>query len=373
MRLSFLYPENQENFAQQAIARLGRLSNVDVSIVAIAHANLRQELQDSCDGDELLVLALSKELLAQQSASARELWAPLLLRVETGRAKTFGIILLDDLVLPPLLQRALWAHEHFALRALEAWVIAWSIPHPETAGTQAQLEDNLDEGLHELLLRCLVDESASLLLSCTCANTRTRCATEFALRAGQYFEAVKILYVPHRVAVLRDGVMAQIAPAGRTLWILNGYEGPLPERPEDASILILGATGGIVIPATAAQGVEKSMSGVLGRALQLIALIPNVAGVELPFSTFELEELLPWLYENHWILAERLARKAGVFFRVNRRAAEAIWLYEELKQQAEQQGKASCVVDCDNELYWLRAGGSRKLLVCGTAQGSLDF
>lgn len=373
MRLSFLYSEDQDDFAQKALARLARLSNVDVATVAIGHRNLRQELQDSCDGDGRLVLALSKELPTHQSASAREIWAPLLLRVEAGQAKTFGIVLLDDLMLPPLLQRAPWARGQVGLRAIEAWAIAWSNPNRETGAPSEQLEDGMAHGLLELLLERVVDESASLQLSCTCANTRTRFAAEFALRAGQYFETVQILYVPHRVAVLRDSVVAQITPAGRALWILDGYEGPMPERPKDASILILGEAGGIAIPAAKAVAGEKDIAEVLDRSLQLIALIPNVAAIELPFSTFELEELLPRLFEKHWTLAERLARKAGVFFRVNHRVAEAIWLYEELKQQAEQQGKPSCVQDCDNELYWLRAGGNRKLHISEADQGSFEF
>ncbi len=373
MRITFLYPEDREDFAQKALARLARLSEVDVATVAIGRGNLPQDLRDACEGGEPIVLALSSDLISHETGSVRELWAPLLRRVEASGAQNIGIILVDEVVLPPLLLRARRTQAKDSLRALESWAIAWSLPNRETSGPVPHPVDGMDEDLLELLLQRLVDESASLKLSCSCACTRTRYAADFALCAEPYFEAVQSLYVPHRVAALRDAVVKQIAAAGRTLWILDGYEGPLPDRPEFASILVLGETGGIAIPAAGLEAVAMDMDEVLERSLQLLPLIPNVAGIELPFSTFELEELLPALFENHWILAERLARKAGVFFRVNHRVEEAIWLYEELKRQAEQHGQAACVEDCDNELYWLRAGGNRKVQGLHAEQGSFEF
>lgn len=373
MRLTFLYPEEQEDFAQKALKRLARLSQIDVAIVAIGSGNLRQELLDNSDGDEPLVLLLSRDLVAQERGSARVLWAPLLGRVEAGASQSIGILLLDDLVLPPLLQRSRWARGLLGLRELESWAISWSLPENERNGADSQIIHDLDAGLLELMLECLVDESALLKLSCPCASTRTIYAAGFAALAGRYFEAIHNLFVPHRVAALRDEIVARISGEGRVLWILDGYEGPVPVRPESASILVLGASGGIAIPAIDMQPVEVDLAGVVDRSLELIALIPNTAGIELPFSTFEFEEVLPQLFGQHWVLAERLARKAGVFFRVNFRVGEALWLYEELRNQAELQGKANCVQDCDNELYWLRAGGNRKLPVSPSDQGSFEF
>ena len=373
MRITFLYPEDREDFAQKALARLARLSEVDVATVAIGRGNLRQDLRDACEDGEPIVLALSSDLIRHETGVVRELWAPLLRRVEASGAQNIGMILIDEMVLPPLLLRARRAQAKDSLRALESWAIAWSLPNREISGPVPHSVDGMDEDLLEMLLQRLVDESASLKVSCSCACTRTRCAADFALCADSYFEAVQSLYVPHRVAALRDAVVKQIAAAGRTLWILDGYEGPMPDRPEFASILVLGETGGIAIPAAGREAVAMDMDEVLERSLQLLPLIPNVAGIELPFSTFELEELLPALFKNHWILAERLARKAGVFFRVNHRMEEAIWLYNELKRQAEQHGQAACVEDCDNELYWLRAGRNRKVQGLHAEQGSFEF
>lgn len=373
MRLTFLYPEEQEEFAQKALKRLARLSQIDVATVAIGSGNLRQELLDNSDGDEPLVLLLSRDLVAQERGVARELWAPLLRRVEAGASQSFGILLLDDLVLAPLLQRSRWARGSLGLRALESWAISWSGPQNERKATDPQITHGMDAGLLELMLECLVDESACLKLSCPCARTRTLYASGFAALAGRYFEAVHTLFVPHRVAAFRDEILARIADEGRALWILDGYEGPMPVRPESASILVLGESGGIAIPAIEMERDTIDPAGMVDRSLELIALIPNTAGIELPFSTFEFEEILPQLFEQHWVLAERLARKAGVFFRVNFRVGEALWIYEELQKQAELQGKASCVQDCDNELYWLRAGGNRNLPVSPADQGSFEF
>lgn len=135
-------------------------------------------------------------------------------------------------------------------------------------------------------------------------------------------------------------------------------------------MLVVGKSGGIEI---APYGMEEPQVDPIAHAVSLIPLIPTVEGISLPFSTCEFERLLPQLFSRHWSLAERLARRAGSFFRINHRVPEAIWVYETLKWQATLQGQTACATDCESELYWLRAGGARKQALAAATQSGFEF
>ncbi|MCX6612723.1 MAG: hypothetical protein NTW74_17970, partial [Acidobacteria bacterium] len=182
------------------------------------------------------------------------------------------------------------------------------------------------------------------------------------------FESVEHINASHQAIALRDAAVSVVQPQGRTLWILEGYEGPSLELPPNASMLVLNSSGGIEIPP---QPGTPTQIDPIARAAALIPQIPTVEDQPLPFSTYEFEDLLPQLFSRNWLLAERLSRRAGAFFRVNHRVAEAIWLYESLRDHAEAQGHAKCKEDCENELYWLRAAGTRKKQLAQAEQVSL--
>jgi hypothetical protein len=364
MRITVLYPASHESYAAEAKLRLARIRNLDIAWLSTDPATFQDDLEEAAESEDPLVLVLHSSLIDKLKLPPRTLWAPLLAKIEAGGAGFIGVCLLNAVNLPPLFKQAKVAQDPHSLRALNQWVLRWM--QIEYAGGASKA--NLGDDLREDLFTQLIDQEATTTLSCTCASTRLQIAQDFKLLAAPHFEAVHLIDTRHQVLALRDTAVAEIQPQGRTLWILNGYEGPPLDRPEAASILILNSSGGRQIPASAdpAPTIDP-----IARAATLIPQIPTVEDQPLPFSTYEFEDLLPQLFTRNWMLAERLARRAGAFFRVNHRVSEAIWLYESLRDQAELQGHANCRQDCENELYWLRAAGPRKKQLAQAEQGSL--
>lgn len=364
MRITFLYPASHESYAAEARLRLGRIRNIDIAWISTEPSTFQDDLEEAAESEDPLVLILHSSLTEKLKLPPRTLWAPLLAKIEAGGAGFIGVCLLNKVNLPALFKQAKVAEEPHSLRALNQWVLRWL--QIEYIGGASKT--TLDDGLQEDLFAQLIDQAATSTLSCTCASTRLQIAQDFKQIAAPYFEAVHLIDARHQVLALRDAVVSEIQPQGRALWILNGYEGPPLDRPEAASILILNGSGGTQIPQSAdpAPTIDP-----IARAATLIPQIPTVEDQPLPFSTYELEDLLPQLFTRNWMLAERLARRAGAFFRVNHRVAEAIWLYESLRDQAEIQGHANCRQDCENELYWLRAAGPRKKQFAQAEQASL--
>ncbi len=364
MRLTVLYPGSHESFAAEARLRLGRIRNLDLAWVSAEPTSFQEDLAEAADSEDPLVLMLHSSLIERLKMPPRLLWAPLLSRIEAGGAGSIGVCLLNSISLPPLFKQAKVAEEPHSLRALNQWILRWlQIEYSSNPATQL-----LAAALRELLLEQLIDNASTITLSCPCPSTRLQVANEFKELAAPFFETVQLINTRHQVLPLRDAAVSIIQPQGRTLWILDGYEGPPVNRPSDASMLILNSSGGIEI---LQQLGTPAQVDPIARAAALISQIPTVEDQPLPFSTYEFEDLLPILFTHNWLLAERLARRAGAFFRVNHRIEEAIWLYESLRDQAEIQGHATCQIDSENELYWLRAGGSRKKQFSQAEQGEL--
>jgi|GEM_PF-1712542 len=364
MRLTVLYPASHEFFAAEARLRLGRIRHLDLAWVSTEPTSFQEDLAEAAESKDPLVLMLHSSLIEGFKIPPRLLWAPLLSRIEAGGAGLIGVCLLNSISLPPLFQQAKVAEEPHSLRALNQWVLRWL--HVEyTSSPSPQL---LSPKLRDLLFEQLIDDASTITLSCPCPATRLQVANEFKELAAPFFESVQLINTRHQVIPLRDAALSIVQPHGRNLWILDGYEGPPVDRPSDASILILNSSGGIDIPQQLGTPAQVDP---IARAAALIPQIPTVEDQPLPFSTYEFEDLLPILFTHNWLLAERLARRAGAFFRVNHRVEEAIWLYESLRDQSEIQGHATCRLDCENELYWLRAGGSRKKQFSKAEQGNL--
>lgn len=364
MRVTVVYPGSHEAYAAETKLRLGRIRNLDLSWVSTEPSTFQQDLSEATDSEDPLILILHSSLIEGLKLPARLLWAPLLRRIEAGGAGSIAVCLLNSIALPPLFKQAKVAEEPHALRALNQWVLRWLQIEYSSAPSKYGLASDVSESLFAQL----IDNASSVTISCPCAYTQLRAAEEFKQLASPFFEAVQLIDTRHQVLPLRDAAVSGIQPQGRTLWILNGYEGPPIDRPEAASILIVNSSGGIEI---APEPASPSPLDPIARAATLIPQIPTVEDQPLPFSTYEFEELLPLLFTSNWLLAERLARRAGAFFRVNHRVEEAIWLYESLRSQAEIQGHANCRQDCENELYWLRAAGTRKKQFSQAEQVSL--
>ncbi len=345
MRVTVLYPGSHEPYASELKLRLGRIRNLDLSWVSTEPSSFQQDLSEVADSEDPLLLVLHSSLIEGSKLPPRLLWGPLLSRIEAGGAGLTGVSLLTSVALPALLKQAKVAEEPNSLRAINQWVLRWL----QIEYASSPSEQSLAADLRESLFEQLIDNASTATISCLCAAARRRIAVEFKQLASPFFEAVHLIDARHQVIPLRDAAVSEIQPQGRALWILDGYEGPTVDRPPDSSILILTSSG-----------IADSPVDSIARAAALISQIPTVEGHPLPFSTYEFEELLPLLFTCNWLLAERLARRAGAFFRVNHRVAEAIWLYESLRNQAEMQGQEKCRQDCENELYWLRAAGTRK-------------
>lgn len=340
MRLTVVHPANQQAFADRLASLLRPVRDLDVVWVATTSKTFQDDLAEVAEEEDPLVLALDQTLLQGNSAPPRVLWGPLLERLESQGASSFGIVQLSTLSLPPLLRKArVTASAREALR----WSLQWR-GNPPDATTSVEIS--------EALLEQIVDRQGVVSVPDSPLT-----AEQFARALAPYFEQVQILHIPHQVKALRDAELARIEPAGRTLWILTGATA---EAPPGASLLAL-------------KPEIEPLEDPIARAAELKPQIPTQAGEPLPFSTYELERLLPLLFPRQWGLAESFARRAGAFFRNNHRVNEAIWLYESLKWQAALQGQTQCVEFCESELYWLRAGGVRKQQLGAADQSSFEF
>ncbi|WP_031500318.1 hypothetical protein [Bryobacter aggregatus] len=364
--ISLFYSAAQDAAALAIRTRLNRLTDLQVAHIGVTRESFLEDLADACSSGDALIVLLSQDILPE-GGSPREVYAPLLERIES-HAPT-AIVTLNSLPLPPLLaksKRADWATSPVAaLRQIEAWSIAWRprLPEPEIARPQVPVE--VDAGLLEALFARLIDNTENFAVSHPSPAVRTQFGQHFATLARPHFEAVHWVEAPHQVAALRDGALKAIVPGGRALWIVNGYDGDPILPPAQSSILSLRTHGAVGLP-----DLEIEETAPLDPYAMLRAT-PSHEGETLPFCTFEFERSLPELFQVHWSLGERVARKAGSFFRVNHRVAEAIWLYELLLAEASARGHAQCVADCENELYWLRAGGERKVQLMQASQASL--
>lgn len=339
MEIALFYPAAQDRAAIEIHARLARVSAWKLTSISTGPESFLEDLEDACHSAEPLIAFLSRQLI-HGDRPPRVSYAPLLKRLET-RSST-AIVTLDSMRLPPLLD----PHKIATHREIEAWAIARIPRQIEPLSQDGSSE--ADPALVEKLFVALIDNAAGIELP------DTPDARGFATLASPHFEAVRVLDASHKSPALLEAVLERIQPPGRILWILNGYRGPRVEAPRHASLLSLPDAG----------------EGAPLAPLALLRATPVVEGEPLPFSTREFERTLPDLFESDWPLAERIARKAGAFFRVNNRVAEAIWLYELLQNTAQ---SGACAAHCESELYWLRAGGERKAALLDASQSSFNF
>lgn len=344
MKFFLFYPADEEQAARQIRARLSRISSLQLTLIAATCESYAEDLDDACSTDGPLILLLSPDLIPK-GQPARATYSPLLKRLE-AHAPT-AILTQGEIQLPPLLAKQLLATwSPSALRPIEAWALS-RLPHqldllaPIPPAPQ-------DPQLIESLMVQLIDNAS------TVEHSRPLDAHQFAALARPHFEAIHILDAHHQSTTLSDAVITLIQPAGRVLWILNGYTGPTIDAPLHASILILP---------------DAELAAALD-PYSLLRETPTREGKPLPFSTHEFEQTLPSLFESNWPLAESIAKKAGTFFKVNNRVSEAIWIYDLL-------GRASrtkeCTAECEYELSWLHAGGKRKSHLLDASQASFNF
>jgi hypothetical protein len=361
VRLTLLYPARQEDLARQAAERLAHFRNLDLTLVATEPDTFTEDLDEIADADEPLALFITPSLV-QSSKTARQLWAPLLQRIERGTASQVGLLLLDACPLPPLLAKLKKAEGPLALRILQRWVVEWlTLPRQSFPIPMALSADLIDS---------VIDQPGTIAFACPCQQTQKAAAAAFATAALPLFEHVELLEARHQVPALLDAVLANIKPNGRTLWILDGFNGPEPTLPPGASLIILRNENGQPLPV---QSWPPNQTNPIAQVAALLPLIPNQPDLPLPCSTFEFETLLPPLFEQNWLLAERFARRIGSFFRLNHRVNEAIWLYTLLQSEALRQGQTNCAKDCEDELFWLRAGGERKQQFLSAGQSIFKF
>ena len=344
MNFSLFHHASEEQEALQIRARLSRISSLQLTSIEATRESYAEDLDDACSADGPLILLLSPDLIPN-GQPARATYSPLLKRIET-RAPT-AILTIGDIHLPPLLAKHLIAPwTPAALRPIEAWALA-RLPHQLDLLAPIPLSLQ-DPQLIESLMVHLIDDASTYELS------HPLDADQFAALARSHFEAIHILDAHHQSTTLIGAVIARVQPPGRVLWILNGYTGPSIDVPVHASILILP---------------NAELAAPLD-PWTLLREIPNKEGEPLPFSTHEFERTLPALFESNWPLAERIARKAGSFFKVNNRVAEAIWLYDLLSHASQ---SSECTALCEYELSWLRAGGDHRALLLDARQTSFNF
>lgn len=335
MQLSVVYPESREDFAGSLRQCLQWHTRIQITWISTTSESFTEDLDQPGD----LILCLDAALLAPLRRPAREIWAPLLEFAPGSRR--IALFSWGSVTYPSLLSR-----------------------HPQAAATHRNLLSQIGLWLHSLpaapplpeLLNPLIDNPT--LIEIDGDDTLAASLAEAAL---PWFESVRQLPAHQRAQPLLEAVLAEIIPDGRTLYILTGYSGPLPSLPSGASLLRIFAPA----PAPPANAMQH--------ALQLIPLIPTHPGQPLPFSTFEFEQLLPSLFSTNWAIAERLAQRAGAFFRLNHRVAEALWLYRLFGDAARRHGQPARAADCDSEISWLEAGGARKQQFLHASQSAFDF
>lgn len=338
MRISICYPESREDFASALRTRLGFIRQAEFVWVSLTPADFTAEVEAALEDGDPTVLCLDSGLITKPT---RETWQPVLERIEAGGAAQLAVLRLDGIKLPALLDRVRQAAGES--RELTRWVMGW-------IGVEAEpVACSVSADMKERLLRELVDQPGTLQLDE---------AFDFAF-LRPYFEYTAEIELGHESESLRLAALAEVKPMGRALYILRGGEA---EAPAGASLLVL-------------PKVERHWTNeeLIRRAAEVLTRIPTQEGLAFAVSTRELEALLVRLFATNWALAERLARKAGAFFRLNDRVPEAVWAFETLAGEAAQQGAAACVRHCEEELYWLRAGGERKRQFLTARQTGFEF
>ncbi|MFO0283342.1 MAG: hypothetical protein ACK532_15645 [Acidobacteriota bacterium] len=335
MQVSILYPQSREDFAVALRRHLHWHQSLEITWIATTPESFTED----CDQPGDLLLCLDAALLAPLNRPPREIWSPLLEQIHTSRRAAF--FTWDELKLPTLLQR--YPQSPATVRALRLCLGLWQHSLTAAPPLPSLLDPTIDSpGDFDIE----VDLSLAPALSAA---------------AQPWFEQVTVLEAHHSVEALLTAVLSNIVPAGRCLYLGTGYSGPLDSPPAGASLIRIRCAA----PAPPANPAA--------RALELIPLIPAHPDLPLPFSTFEFEQLLPGLFHTHWPIAERLAQRAGAFFRFNHRVPEAIWLYGLFAAAARHMGHTGRALDCDSELSWLEAGGVRKQQFLEASQTTFDF
>jgi hypothetical protein len=335
MQVSILYPQSREGFAADLRLNLRWHTGLEITWIATTPESFTED----CDQPGDLILCLEPALLAPLKHPPRVIWAPLLESIPSPRR--LAIFLWGDVKLPSLLNRYLQSTA--TVRSLRHCLGLWQHSLTSSPPLDPLLDPLIDSP-------GLIDIDGDLSL-----------APALAAAAQPWFEQVTLLDAHHSVQPLLAAVLSRIVPAGRCLYLLTGYSGPLDSPPAGASLLRIHAAA------------PAAPTNPVARALELIPLIPTHPDLPLPFSTFEFEQLLPGLFTTHWPIAERLAQRAGAFFRLNHRVPEAIWLYQLFAAQARRMGHSDRALECDSELSWLEAGGHRKQQLLHASQTTFDF
>ncbi|MBM3759915.1 MAG: hypothetical protein FJW36_06670 [Acidobacteria bacterium] len=341
MRLTVVYPSSSEALASLLRTTLSRIAALDLTWIGTDASSYLEDLKEATEDDGALLLVLSNQLI-DAKLPPRLAFKPLLEKIEREETSRIGLIELDSVQLPRLLEKyPITAHDQ-ATRSANNWALHWL-------------------GHSVAIKQPLCDTLAPLVDHSTIVQVEALSTSDCLEQLQPYFESIEILEAHQQAEPLIQAQLNRIQPQGRILYIVEGYPAPLPSVPKDASILHL--------PHITAPPVAD----VTTHAAKLIPQIPNVEGQPLPFSTYHLEHSLPILFEQNWPLAERLARRAGSFFRMNHRVLEALWLYETLHRAALASGQTTCAEFAANELDWLRAGGKSKQKLSQATQGSLFF
>jgi hypothetical protein len=364
MQIQLVFTTQQQAIADAVLERWSWFHGIGHISVPTTAEDFQQELASAAEDEESsLVVIVDAQTLSQSKASPRVFWAPLLTRVENGGARKLGIIAPDTVALPPLLRTARVATPAEAPRKAQRWAAEWLGARKGASGlTEPDFTDQL--------IAAVVDAPATICIACPEVAAQAVLARQIAGSLAPWFERTQVIDVGHKAKPLRDAAVEQIIPAGRVLWVIKRADSLDFAAPAGASIVRIGNHGSIAAPADLALPTPLDP---ISRAVELIASIPNADGDPLPCDTAELEELLTRLFAANWQLGERLARKAGAYFRLANRASEAIWAFETLKWQATIQGNIACLQACDDELYWLKAGGARKHQLKAATQGAFEF
>lgn len=364
MQVQVVFTSQQQAIADAVLERWNWFCGLRHIAVPTTAEDFQEELSSAAeDADNCLVVIVDAQTLTQTKASPRVFWAPLLKRVEDGGARKLGIIAPETVTLPPLLRSARLAPPADAARKAQQWAAEW-------LGARKGPTELADASFANQLIDAVVDSPAEVAVACPDPAIQVVLGNQIASSLGVYFERTHVIDVGHKARPLRDAVMEQIVPMGRALWVIRRADHFDLAPPAGASIIRLGTSGSISAPADL---VAPAAVAPVSRAVELIANIPNAEGEPLPCDTAELEDLLTRLFASNWQLGERLARKAGAFFRLQNRVSEAIWAFETLKWQATIQGNMACLQACDDELYWLKAGGARKHQLKAASQGAFEF
>lgn len=356
MRLTVLYPSARQDAADLLKPALTPVTGLELTWVSTAADSFTADLAEICEDANPVVVMLDQALLSEIKGIARTIWGPVLRRIEAGAGSTVGLIRLDAVMLPPLIQKLRIAQKYECRREALRWVMSWlHVQPPSLPRPTEEHSISLEEILHDI-----VDMPGQLLLPVAGRQAQRQVARSLAQQLWPYFEYVDILEAPHESPVLRDAELGRMRTEGRGLTILTGTSPAT--RPQRGSLLVL---HGKAIPEQPLNSIQL--------AAQWLPGIPSGTEGELPFATWELELVLLDLFSSNWLLANKLARRTGSYLRDNHRIAEAIWLYEHFLEQATGQRDTAAAQTCENELYWLRAGGARKQQFLAAGQSAFEF